>query len=152
MSGTLLVDANVPQEVCARLNDIGFNAIYLTDIWSGDAKDGKILDWMEAHEVPIITRDKSFPEDGRDRKIVIDSESPVKLTRRAVRELLTRNIYPSPLLESWKGNGERHLEPEVENMKRTLMDELGLTRRDIDEAMRNYDGRQGSKHRRKDPF
>ncbi len=96
------MDINVPREVCDRLQEIGYDTIYLTDIMPGDIEDEKILKWMESTKTPILTRDKAFPENGEDLKITIESESSVKLTRKALRKLISRHIFPEPLLGSWK--------------------------------------------------
>ncbi|KXA90941.1 hypothetical protein AKJ57_03115 [candidate division MSBL1 archaeon SCGC-AAA259A05] len=101
MSEKILVDINVPREVCERLGEIGYEAVYLADILPDDVDDEKILEWMESTHTPILTRDKEFPENGMNLKITIDSESSVKLTRKALRKLMSRQIFPDPLLGSW---------------------------------------------------
>lgn len=95
------MDINVPREVCERLEEVGYDVIYLTEVLPGDIEDEEILKWMEDNQTPILTRDKDFPENGGDLKITISSESCVKLTRRALRKLLDKQIFPNPLRGSW---------------------------------------------------
>lgn len=109
MSGKVLLDVNMPREVCERLQDLGYDSVYLTEIFSDDIDDNKILDWMEQHRTPILTRDKRFPENGGDLKITLEGESTVKMTRHALHKLMEKQIFPEPLAGSWK-NGARKKE------------------------------------------
>ena len=106
MVDKVLVDVCVPREVSERLEDIGLNTIYLTEIFSWDEDDEEIFEWMEENEVPILTRDKGFPENGGNLKITLEGESSVKLTRQALSKLLDESIYPEPLAGSWKDTVE----------------------------------------------
>ncbi|KXA89762.1 hypothetical protein AKJ39_04720 [candidate division MSBL1 archaeon SCGC-AAA259J03] len=101
------MDINVPQEVCERLQEVGYDVIYLTEVLPGNIEDEEILRWMEDNQTPILTRDKDFPENGGDLKITITSESCVKLTRRALRKLLDKQIFSNPLLGSWNDKKDR---------------------------------------------
>ena len=102
MADKVLVDVCVPREVSERLEDIGLNAVYLTELFSWDEDDEEIFEWMEENDVPILTRDKEFPENGGNLKITLKGESSVKLTRQALSKLLELRVYPEPLEGSWK--------------------------------------------------
>ena len=97
MAKNVLIDVNVPKEVCERLNGLGYEAIYLTELFSWDIEDEKIFEWMEENKVPIITRDKGFPENGGNLKVVVESESSIKLARQAISKLMDLHHYPKPL-------------------------------------------------------
>ena len=102
MSGRVLLDVNMHREVCDRLRDLGFDSIYLTEVFPPDTEDEKIFEWMEQNHIPIITKDKRFPENGGNLKIVLEGESTVRLTRRALHKLMENMVYPDPLVGSWK--------------------------------------------------
>lgn len=97
MAEKVLVDINVPREVSERLEDAGFDMIYLTEEFPQDTDDEEIFEWMETKKIPILTRDKRFPENGGNLKITLESQSPVKLTRKAFSKLIDLQIYPKPL-------------------------------------------------------
>lgn len=101
MVDKLLIDVCIPREVGERLEDLGLETIYLTELFSWDEDDEEIFEWMEENQVPILTRDKDFPEDGGNLKITIEGESSVKLTRQATKKLIDKQIYPEPLVGSW---------------------------------------------------
>lgn len=91
----ILVDVNVPKEVCERLRELGFDALYLTDIFCPDIDDGKILEWLAKRDALLLTRDRGLPE--TCGKIILVSQSPVKLAREAFMKLLSRQVFPKPL-------------------------------------------------------
>lgn len=93
----ILVDVNVPKEVCERLRELGFDTLYLTDILPSDTDDGKILEWIVKHHALILTRDKDLPEADGKNKIILLCKSPVKLTREAFMKLISRQVFPKPL-------------------------------------------------------
>lgn len=101
MVDKVLIDVCVPREVSKRLEDLGLETIYLTDLFSWDVEDEKIFKWMQENDVPILTRDKDFPENGGNLKITLKGESSVKLTRQALSKLLEERVYPKPLAGSW---------------------------------------------------
>ena len=98
----VLVDVCVPREVSERLEDLGLNTIYLTELFTFDEDDEEIFEWMEENEVPILTKDKNFPENGGNLKITLKGESTVKLTRQATKKLMELQIYPDPLIGGWE--------------------------------------------------
>lgn len=104
MVNKVLIDVCVPREVSKRLEDLGLETIYLTELFSWDVDDEKIFEWMEENDIPILTRDKSFPEDGGNLKITLEGESSVKLTRQALSKLMSKRVYPKPLDGSWDGS------------------------------------------------
>ena len=102
----VLIDVCVPREVSERLEDLGLDTIYLTELFSWDEDDEQIFEWMEENDVPILTRDKGFPENGGNLKITLEGESSVKLTRQALSKLLDESVYPEPLAGCWDGPAE----------------------------------------------
>ena len=102
----VLVDVCVPREVSERLEDLGLETIYLTELFPFDEDDEEIFEWMEENQVPILTKDKNFPENGGNLKITLKGESTVKLTRQATKKLMEKQIYPNPLVGSWNGRSE----------------------------------------------
>lgn len=93
----ILVDINVPREVCERLRELGFDTLYLTDILPSDTDDGKILEWTVKHHALVLTRDKELPEAHGKHKIILVHQSTVKLTREAFMKLMSRQVFPKPL-------------------------------------------------------
>ncbi len=102
MAEKVLVDVCVPREVCERLEGLGLDTVYLTELFSWDEDDEEIFEWMEENEIPIVTRDKNFPENGGNLKITLKGESSAKLARQALSKLLNKGVYPEPLTGSWK--------------------------------------------------
>ncbi len=101
MPESVIVDVNVPREVCDRLSEMGFETQYVTDIFSEDTNDEKILEWMENNHCYLLTKDKDFPEGGNGHKIVLRGESSVKLSRESFQKLTEKDIYPRALTGSW---------------------------------------------------
>lgn len=96
------MDVNISREVCERLNKLGFNALYLTDVLPEDTDDEKILEWLVENRSIILTRDRDFPELEEERKITLMRQSSVKITREAFDKLSSRQVFPKPLTSSWK--------------------------------------------------
>lgn len=106
MSRPILVDVNVPREVCNRLSEMGFDTKYVTDILAEDTDDERILDWMEQKHCLLLTKDKKFPDGGNGHKIILQGESSVKLSRESFNKLTEKEVYPEPLTGTWKNNGK----------------------------------------------
>lgn len=90
----ILIDVNIPKEVCEELRKLGFDAIYLTEVLPENAEDQKILRWIENHNALILTKDKRFPETEGGRRAVLASQSPSKLSREALRKLTVLGAFP----------------------------------------------------------
>ncbi len=101
MPEPVIVDVNVPREVCDRLSEMGFETQYVTDVFSEDTDDVKILQWMEKNHCYLLTKDKDFPENGNGHKIVLRGESSVKLSRESFQKLTEKGIYPQALTGAW---------------------------------------------------
>ncbi len=101
MPESVLVDVNVPREVCDRLSEMGFETLYVTDIFSDDIDDNEILKWIEENHCYLLTKDKNFPEGGNGYKIVLKGESSVKLSRESFYKLTEKGIYPEALTGAW---------------------------------------------------
>ncbi len=106
MSRPILVDVNVPREVCNRLSEMGFDTQYVTDVLAEDTDDERILDWIEQNQCLLLTKDKKFPENGNGHKITLRGESSVKLSRESFDKLAEKEVYPEPLTGAWKNNGK----------------------------------------------
>lgn len=104
MSKPVIVDVNVPREVCERLSEMGFETQYVTDILSEDTPDKKILDWMKQNHCVLLTKDKNFPDGGNGHKIILQSESSVKLSRESYEKLVENEVFPEPLTGSWRSS------------------------------------------------
>lgn len=101
MPESVIVDVNVPREVCQRLSEMGFETKYVTDIFSEDTDDRKILQWMEKKHCYLLTKDKEFPEGENGHKIVLKGESSVKLSRESFYKLTEKGIFPEALTGAW---------------------------------------------------
>lgn len=104
MPRSILVDVNVPREVCERLSEVGFDTKYVTDVFPEDTDDEKILDWIKRNRFILLTKDKNFP--GNGYKIILRSESTVKLSRESFDKLTKKKVFPRALTGSWKCDGK----------------------------------------------
>jgi predicted nuclease of predicted toxin-antitoxin system len=96
----ILVDMNLPKEVAKRLNELGFDVIYLSEVLPSNTKDEVIAEWMAAHNALILTRDKRFPTTEEGEKVILARLSERKLSREAVLNLVEMRCFPKGLEDS----------------------------------------------------
>ena len=95
-----LIDINLPKKLSARLKEMGFDVVYLSEVLPHDTKDEIIAEWMEKNDALILTKDKRFPSTDGGKKIVLARLSPEKLTNEAVLKLIILGYFPEKLEDS----------------------------------------------------
>ncbi|HIH97214.1 MAG TPA: DUF5615 family PIN-like protein [Thermoplasmata archaeon] len=96
----ILVDMNLPKRVAKRLNKLGFDVMYLSDIMPSDTKDEVIAKWMEENDALILTKDKRFPITEGGKKIILARINGRRLSREAVLTLIEMRCFPKGLEDS----------------------------------------------------
>jgi uncharacterized protein with PIN domain len=96
----ILVDMNLPKEVAKKLNELGFDVIYLSEVLPQNTKDEVIAEWMATHDALILTRDKRFPVTEGGKKLILARFSERKLSREAVLNLIETRCFPKGLEDS----------------------------------------------------
>jgi predicted nuclease of predicted toxin-antitoxin system len=96
----ILVDMNLPKEVARKLNELGFDVIYLSEVLPSDTKDEVIAGWIAAHDALILTRDKRFPTTEGGKKVILARLSERKLSKEAVLNLVEMRCFPKGLGDS----------------------------------------------------
>ncbi|HEX8301471.1 DUF5615 family PIN-like protein [Sphingomonas sp.] len=56
----LLIDAQLPPALCGWFEERGIEASHVRDVLGGQAPDRDIADYVESHELVLVTKDDDF--------------------------------------------------------------------------------------------